>query len=143
MAAEPDEQVAAFRHRRIDTARPFAFAIVGTYAVTMKAVAMIATGINADGHREALVPAFGAFPKDGRMGQIWSNNPIELLNHQILRRTYDSVGIFPPARPSSICSVPSSRTVVQQLRRPTTPTTVRNTCRVSRDTRQIRSRHHP
>ena len=61
MAAELDEQVAAFRHRRLDTAGPFTF--VAADALTMKvrenkqvvsAVAMIATGVNADGHREVL-----------------------------------------------------------------------------------------
>jgi putative transposase len=61
MAAELDEQVAAFRTRPLGDAGPFTF--VAADALTMKvreqgrvvnAVVLIATGVNADGHREVL-----------------------------------------------------------------------------------------
>ena len=61
MAAELDEVVADFRHRRLDDAGPFTF--VAADALTMKvreggrvinAVVLLATGVNADGHREVL-----------------------------------------------------------------------------------------
>lgn len=61
MAAELDEQVEAFRHRPLDTAGPFTF--VAADALSMKvrehgrvvnAVALVATGVNGDGHREVL-----------------------------------------------------------------------------------------
>jgi transposase-like protein len=61
MAADLDEQVAAFRTRPLDDAGPFTF--VAADALTMKvrengrvvnAVVLVATGVNADGHREVL-----------------------------------------------------------------------------------------
>lgn len=61
MAAELDEHVAEFRHRPLGDAGPFMF--VTADALTMKvreggrvvnAVVMLATGVNADGHREVL-----------------------------------------------------------------------------------------
>jgi putative transposase len=61
MAADLDEQVAAFRTRPLGEAGPFAF--VAAEALTMKvrengrvvnAVVLVATGVNADGHREVL-----------------------------------------------------------------------------------------
>jgi transposase-like protein len=61
MAADLDEQVKAFRTRRLDESGPFAF--VAADALTMKvrengrvinAVVLVATGVNADGHREVL-----------------------------------------------------------------------------------------
>ena len=61
MAADLDEHVAQFRHRRLDDAGPFTF--VAADALTMKvreggrvinAVVLIATGVNADGRREVL-----------------------------------------------------------------------------------------
>lgn len=61
MAADLDEQVQAFRTRRLDEAGPFAF--LAADALTMKirengrvvnAVVLVATGVNADGHREVL-----------------------------------------------------------------------------------------
>jgi transposase-like protein len=61
MAAELDEQVTAFRTRPLDEAGPFTF--VAADALTMKvrengrvvnAVVLVATGVNADGHREIL-----------------------------------------------------------------------------------------
>ncbi|MGV0870559.1 IS256 family transposase [Corynebacterium kalidii] len=61
MAADLDEQVEAFRHRPLDQAGPFTF--VAADALTMKvreggrvvnAVALVATGVNGDGHREVL-----------------------------------------------------------------------------------------
>ncbi|WP_278235861.1 IS256 family transposase [Isoptericola sp. AK164] len=61
MAADLDEQVEAFRHRPLDAAGPFTF--VAADALTMKvreagrvisAVVLLATGVNADGHREVL-----------------------------------------------------------------------------------------
>ena len=61
MAAELDAHVEEFRHRPLDTAGPFTF--VAADALTMKvreggrvinAVVLVATGVNADGHREVL-----------------------------------------------------------------------------------------
>ena len=61
MAADLDEHVEQFRHRRLDEAGPFTF--VAADALTMKvreggrvinAVVMIATGVNNDGRREVL-----------------------------------------------------------------------------------------
>jgi transposase-like protein len=61
MAADLDEQVAAFRTRPLTEAGPFTF--VAADALTMKvrengrvvnAVVLVATGVNADGHREVL-----------------------------------------------------------------------------------------
>jgi len=61
MAADLDEQVTAFRTRPLGEAGPFAF--VAADALTMKvrehgrvvnAVVLVATGVNADGHREVL-----------------------------------------------------------------------------------------
>ena len=61
MAADLDEQVAAFRTRPLADAGPFTF--VAADALTMKvrengrvvnAVVLVATGVNADGHREVL-----------------------------------------------------------------------------------------
>jgi putative transposase len=61
MAKDLDEQVAAFRTRRLDESGPFAF--VAADALTMKvrengrvvnAVVLVATGVNADGHREVV-----------------------------------------------------------------------------------------
>ncbi|MCT7294492.1 transposase, partial [Rhodococcus sp. PAE-6] len=61
MAEALDEPVAAFRQRRLDHAGPFTF--VAADALTLKvrenkqvvnAVAMVATGVIADGHREVL-----------------------------------------------------------------------------------------
>jgi transposase-like protein len=61
MAADLDEQVAAFRTRPLSGAGPFTF--VAADALTMKvrehgrvvnAVVLVATGVNGDGHREVL-----------------------------------------------------------------------------------------
>jgi putative transposase len=61
MAAELDEQVAAFRTRPLGESGPFTF--VAADALTMKvrehgrvvnAMVLVATGVNADGHREVL-----------------------------------------------------------------------------------------
>ena len=61
MAAVLDKQVTAFRTRRLDESGPFSF--VAADALTMKvrengrvinAVVLVATGVNADGHREVL-----------------------------------------------------------------------------------------
>jgi putative transposase len=61
MAADLDEQVAAFRTRPLGESGPFTF--VAADALTMKvrehgrvvnAVVLVATGVNADGHREVL-----------------------------------------------------------------------------------------
>jgi transposase-like protein len=61
MAGELDEHVEQWRHRPLDSAGPFTF--VAADALTMKvreggrvinAVVLVATGVNADGHREVL-----------------------------------------------------------------------------------------
>ncbi|MGW5165793.1 IS256 family transposase, partial [Micrococcus luteus] len=61
MATELDEQVETFRHRPLGVAGPFTF--VAADALSMKvreggrvvnAVVLLATGVNADGHREVL-----------------------------------------------------------------------------------------
>ncbi|MBN9215327.1 MAG: transposase [Microbacterium sp. SCN 70-200] len=61
MAADLDEHVDQFRHRPLEDAGPFTF--VAADALTMKvreggrvinAVVLVATGVNADGHREVL-----------------------------------------------------------------------------------------
>ena len=61
MAEDLDEHVADFRTRPLDAAGPFTF--VAADALTMKvreggrvinAVVLVATGVNADGHREVL-----------------------------------------------------------------------------------------
>ena len=61
MAADLDKIVEEFRHRPLDAAGPFTF--VAADALTMKvreggrvinAVALVATGVNGDGHREVL-----------------------------------------------------------------------------------------
>ncbi|MDK6499180.1 transposase, partial [Escherichia coli] len=61
MAQELDEHIEAFRHRPLGEAGPFVF--LAADALTMKvreggrvinAVAMVATGVNADGRREVL-----------------------------------------------------------------------------------------
>jgi transposase-like protein len=61
MAADLDEQVAAFRNRPLGESGPFT--LVAADALTMKvrengrvvnAVVLVATGVNADGHREVL-----------------------------------------------------------------------------------------
>jgi putative transposase len=61
MAADLDEHVEQFRHRPLDAAGPFTF--LAADALTMKvreggrvinAVVLLATGVNADGHREVL-----------------------------------------------------------------------------------------
>ncbi|QIX25869.1 IS256 family transposase [Nocardioides sp. JQ2195] len=61
MATDLDKTVEQFRHRPLDDAGPFTF--VAADALTMKvreggrvinAVALVATGVNADGHREVL-----------------------------------------------------------------------------------------
>ena len=74
MAAELDEQVTAFRTRPLGDAGPFAF--VAADALTMKvrengrvvnAVVLVATGVNADGHREVL----GLKVATSETGQAW------------------------------------------------------------------------
>jgi transposase-like protein len=74
MAAELDEQVAAFRTRPLGEAGPFGF--VAADALTMKirengrvvnAVVLVATGVNADGHREVL----GVKVATSETGQAW------------------------------------------------------------------------
>ncbi len=61
MAADLDEQVAAFRHRRLDEAGPFTFVTADALTIkvrenkqVVKASVLLATGVNGDGHREVL-----------------------------------------------------------------------------------------
>jgi transposase-like protein len=74
MAADLDEQVAAFRTRSLGEAGPFTF--VAADALTMKvredgrvvnAVVLVATGVNGDGHREVL-GSRSPRPRPGRRG---------------------------------------------------------------------------
>ena len=76
MAAELDEQVDQFRHRPLGEAGPFTF--VAADALTMKvreggrvinAVVLVATGVNADGHREVL----GLRVATSETGAAWSS----------------------------------------------------------------------
>ena len=75
MAADLDEQVTAFRTRPLGDAGPFTF--VAADALTMKvrengrvvnAVVLVATGVNADGHREVL----GVKVATSETGQAWN-----------------------------------------------------------------------
>lgn len=75
MAADLDEHVTQFRHRPLGEAGPFTF--VAADALTMKvreggrvvnAVVMVATGVNADGHREVL----GAQVATCETGAAWN-----------------------------------------------------------------------
>ena len=61
MAEDLDEQVAAFRHRRLDEAGPFTFVTADALTIkvrenkqVVKASVLLATGVNGDGHREVL-----------------------------------------------------------------------------------------
>ena len=61
MAEDLDEQVAAFRHRRLDEAGPFTFVTADALTIkvrenkqVVKAVVLLVTGVNGDGHREVL-----------------------------------------------------------------------------------------
>ncbi|WP_241731534.1 transposase, partial [Dietzia sp. B44] len=61
MAENLDEQVAAFRHRRLDEAGPFTFVTADALTIkvrennqVVKASVLLATGVNGDGHREVL-----------------------------------------------------------------------------------------
>src|SRR3954462_13446016 len=75
MAADLDAQVTAFRTRSLSESGPFAF--VAADALTMKvrengrvvnAVVLVATGVNADGHREIL----GVKVATSETGQAWN-----------------------------------------------------------------------
>ena len=75
MTADLDEQVAAFRTRSLAEAGPFTF--VAADALTMKvreagrvvnAVVLVATGVNADGHREVL----GVKVATGETKEAWN-----------------------------------------------------------------------
>ena len=75
MAADLDEHVAQFRHRPLGEAGPFTF--VAADALTMEvgeggrvvnAVVVVATGVNADGHREVL----GAQVATAETGAAWN-----------------------------------------------------------------------
>jgi len=76
MAADLDEHVDQFRHRPLADAGPFTF--VAADALTMKvreggrvinAVVLVATGVNADGHREVL----GVRVATSETGAAWSS----------------------------------------------------------------------
>ncbi|WP_028707506.1 IS256 family transposase [Propionicicella superfundia] len=76
MAADLDAQVGAFRTRRLDDAGSFTF--VAADALTMKvreagrvinAVVLVATGVNADGHREVL----GVKVATSETGPAWNS----------------------------------------------------------------------
>jgi transposase-like protein len=96
MAAELDEQVTAFRTRPLSDAGPFAF--VAADALTMKvrengrvvnAVVLVATGVNADGHREVL----GIKVATSETGQAWHSFFADLVArglHGVLLVTSDA-----------------------------------------------------
>ena len=76
MAADLDEHVEQFRHRPLEDAGPFMF--VAADALTMKvreggrvinAVVLVATGVNADGHREVL----GVRVATSETGAAWNS----------------------------------------------------------------------
>jgi putative transposase len=82
MAAELDQLVEEFRHRPLDGAGPFTF--VSADALTMKvreggrvinAVALLATGVNGDGHREVL----GLRVATSETGTAWNEFFADLL----------------------------------------------------------------
>ncbi len=61
IARNLDEQVAAFRHRRLDEAGPFTFVTADALSIrvrenkqVIKASVLLADGVNSDGHREVL-----------------------------------------------------------------------------------------
>ena len=91
MAADLDEQVTAFRTRPLDEAGPFVF--VAADALTMKvrehgrvvnAVVLVATGVNADGHREVL----GVKVATSETKQAWNTFFADLVAHKEVRETY-------------------------------------------------------
>jgi putative transposase len=82
MAAELDEQVQDFRHRSLAEAGPFTF--VAADALTMKVreggkvvgvVVLVATGVNADGHREVL----GLQTATSETGPAWNTFLADLV----------------------------------------------------------------
>lgn len=82
MAADLDEHVKQFRHRPLDDAGPFTF--VSADALTMKvreggrvinAVVLLATGVNADGHREVL----GMRVATSETGAAWNSFFADLI----------------------------------------------------------------
>jgi putative transposase len=82
MAADLDEHVAEFRHRPLGDAGPFVF--VAADALTMKvreggrvinAVVLVATGVNADGHREVL----GLQTATSETGPAWNTFFADLI----------------------------------------------------------------
>jgi putative transposase len=82
MAAELDEQVQDFRHRSLTEAGPFTF--VAADALTMKVreggkvvgvVALVATGVNSDGHREVL----GLQTATSETGPAWNTFLADLV----------------------------------------------------------------
>jgi len=84
MAADLDEHVDEFRHRPLGDAGPFTF--VAAEALTMKvreggriinAVVLVATGVNADGHREVL----GLRVATSETGTAWNSFFVGLVAH--------------------------------------------------------------
>lgn len=82
MAAELDEHVEQFRHRRLDDAGPFTF--VAADALSMKvreggrvvgAAVLVATGVNADGRREVL----GMSVATSETGPAWNTFLADLV----------------------------------------------------------------
>ena len=90
MAADLDEQVAAFRTRPLGDAGPFTF--VAADALTMKvrengrvvnAVVLVATGVNADGHREVL----GVKVATSETKEAWNTFFADLVARGLIRRS--------------------------------------------------------
>lgn len=104
MAQELDEHIEAFRHRPLAEAGPFVF--LAADALTMKvreggrvvnAVAMVATGVNADGQPEVL----GLKVATTETGAAWNEFFADLVAHGAGRGETGEFGLSPRPRGSS------------------------------------------
>lgn len=104
MATKLDEHIEAFRHRPLSDAGPFVF--LAADALTMKvreggqvinAVAMVATGVNADGRREVL----GLRVATTESGAAWNEFFADLVARGLTRGQARHLGLPPRPRGSS------------------------------------------